>query len=245
MPKKNQSKEITPLKSFRLQKEAKSFHVYPTHLPFYPNEVGAWRIFKIMGEFVSGFEFISKYKKTASIFGSARCNFNHNSYKEATELAYKLSKENFAIITGGGPGIMEAANKGAVKAGGRSVGINIKLNGKAATERRNPYVQESILFDYFFVRKVILSFSSRVYIYFPGGFGTLDELFEMITLIQTKKIQRIPIILVGKEYWTPLLDWVEKELYVKNKAINKEDLKLYNLVNTADEALEIIKKLVK
>ena len=238
-----------PVKSFKLKKNIKSFSVYPKHVntfePYHSEEIESWKIFKIMAEFVSGFEFLRKYKKTASFFGSARCGFRDHVYQETTKLAYKLAKEKFAIITGGGPGVMEAANKGAADANGKSVGINIKLDGNAPTEERNQYVKESMPFDFFFVRKVMLSFSSRVYIFFPGGFGTLDELFEMITLVQTKKLKPIPIVLVGKEFWTPLLSWVEERLYKRNKAVSKGDLDLYHLVADADEAFKLIKKLVK
>lgn len=248
--KKNKKKEPKtapiPLTSFQFTRKAKSFNLYPEHVfVFKPNEIEAWRIFKIMAEFVSGFEFINQYKKAASIFGSARCTPEDKSYQEAEKLGYKLAKGGFSVITGGGPGIMEAANKGASDAKGHSVGINIKLNDNVATEKKNPYVKESLLFDYFFVRKIMLSFASRVYIFCPGGFGTLDEFFEIITLIQTHKIQHIPIILMGKEFWTPLLFWIEEVIYNKNKAINEEDMKLYYLVDNADEAYKLISKLVK
>jgi hypothetical protein len=214
-------------------------------LKLHSHEVGAWRIFKIVAEFVAGFEFINKYKKAVTFFGSARCISSNSIYKEVSKLAYKLSKSGFAIISGGGPGVMEAANKGAYKAGGKSVGINIKLpvKGDGGVERRNRYVKESEAFNYFFVRKVMLSFASQVYIFFPGGFGTLDELFEIITLIQTGKLKKIPVILVDKEYWNPLLSWIEKLIYKKNKAIDKKDMNIYHLVNDADEAFKLINKL--
>jgi uncharacterized protein (TIGR00730 family) len=206
-------------------------------------DVSPWRMFKIMAEFVSGFEFLRKYKKAASIFGSARLGFKNEIYREAEKLAYYLAKDGFTIITGGGPGVMEAANKGAFAAGGRSVGLNIK--GVEDFERKNQFVQEAEAFKYFFVRKVMLEFASQVYVFFPGGFGTLDELFEMITLVQTKKIPAIPIILVNKEYWKPLLDWIREQMYEKNKAISAEDMSLYHLVSDADDARRIIKKLLK
>ncbi len=206
------------------------------------DEISPWRIFKIMSEFVSGFEFLRNLNKTVSIFGSARDGFDKRVYAEATRLAYLLSKAGFTIVTGGGPGIMEAGNKGAYEAGGPSVGINIKVQHE---QRVNKYVKQSESFKYFFTRKVILSFSSQAYIFFPGGFGTLDELFEMVTLVQTKKIDPIPIILVNKEFWTPLLAWVESHLYKKNNAIKKEDMQLYHLVDNHEEAFRLIKKLVK
>lgn len=213
-------------------------------LTVHDHEIETWRIFKIMAEFVSGFEFISKYEKAVTFFGSARSGFGDKVYEEATKLAYDLSKNDFVIISGGGPGIMEAANKGAYEAGGNSVGINIKLPNSTGTERRNQYVKEAESFEYFFIRKTILSFASQVYIFFPGGFGTLDELFEIITLIQTKKINPIPVILVNKEYWQPLLNWINETIYTKDNAINKEDMNIYHLVNDADEAFKLIKKLM-
>ncbi|MFA6304317.1 MAG: TIGR00730 family Rossman fold protein [Patescibacteria group bacterium] len=217
-----------------------------TALKVSDNEIETWRIFKIMAEFISGFEFISKYEKEVTFFGSARAGFDKGIYQEATKLAYRLSKEGYAIMTGGGPGIMEAANKGAYEAGGPSLGANIKLpDTSMGTERRNAYVKESCVFDYFFVRKVILSITSQAYIFFPGGYGTLDELFDMITSIQTKKIKRVPIILVNTEFWTPLLAWIDEYVCTRNNAINKEDMQIYQLVNNADDAFKLIKKLLK
>lgn len=213
-------------------------------LTVHDHGIETWRIFKIMAEFVSGFEFISKYEKAVTFFGSARYGFNDKVYQDVTKLAHKLSKEGFAIISGGGPGVMEAANKGAYEAGGKSVGINIKLTDSTGTERRNQYVQEAEAFEYFFIRKTMLSFASQVYIFFPGGFGTLDELFEIITLIQTKKISPIPVILVNKEYWEPLLGWIRETVCNKDQAINKDDMNIYHLVNDADEAFKLIKKLI-
>lgn len=212
------------------------------HLDIKPNEISTWRIFKIIAEFVSGFEFLSKYDKTATFFGSARCDIKEDYYDGAVSLASMLSKDGFAVITGGGPGIMEAANKGATEAGGQSAGLNIILE---SGQRTNKYVKESESFHYFFTRKVMLSFASEVYIFFPGGFGTLDEFFEMITLVQTKKIQPIPIILVGRDYWAPILQWIENDVYGKYKAIDKEDMDIYHLTDSAEEAFDLIKKLVK
>ncbi|MDR4507782.1 MAG: TIGR00730 family Rossman fold protein [Candidatus Brocadiaceae bacterium] len=207
-----------------------------------PDEkTSAWRIFKIVGDFVSGYEFLKHYDFAVSIFGSSRLGFNDDVYKEAQKLGYKLAMTGFAVITGGGPGIMEAANRGAYEAGGKSVGINIQLPSEQET---NPFVKESIAVNYFFVRKLMLSFASEVYIFFPGGYGTLDEFFELITLIQTKKSKPIPIILINKEYWSPLLDWIQYHIYQKNRAIDKEDMELYRLVDSADEALQIIQQLV-
>ncbi len=200
----------------------------------------SWRILKIQSEFVKGHDFLTNFDKAASIFGSARLGFNSEVYQEAEKLAYKLAERNFAVFTGGGPGVMEAANKGAYEAKGQSVGININLPGSVTTERRNPYITDAESFDFFFSRKVILSFASQVYIFFPGGFGTLDELFEMLTLIQTKKTSKIPVILVNREYWQPLLDWIRGVVWGKNRAISEEDMDLYHLVDTADEACRFI-----
>mgnify|MGYP000467461210 CR=1 FL=1 len=200
------------------------------------------RMLKIINEFVNGYKFIRHYKKAVTIFGSARTGFKDKVYEEATRLGFELASDNFAVITGGGPGIMEAANQGALKAGGESVGINIQL----PTEQRiNPYVNESASFHYFFTRKVMLATASQVYIFFPGGYGTMDELFEMLTLIQTKKVTPIEIILVDKEFWTPLLHWIEKTMYKDSKAISATDLKLMKLVKNADEALAEVRRLVK
>lgn len=195
----------------------------------------------IVEEFSRGFHFLRDFNLAASFFGSTRVKPEDRMYQEAAKLASLLAKAGFAIITGGGPGIMEAANKGASEAGGRSAGINIKLLRKQST---NKYVKESVAFSYFFIRKVMLAFASEVYIFFPGGFGTLDELFELITLVQTKKIAPIPIILVDKEYWTPLLTWIEQELYGKRRAIAKEDMKIYCLVDNAQETFEYIQQAV-
>ena len=202
----------------------------------------SWRIFKIMAEFVEGFEMIRKYGKAATFYGSARCGLNDQRYKEASALAERLSKDGFDVITGGGPGIMEAANRGAFQAGeGKSVGLNIEL---PMEQKINPSVHESKAFHYFFTRKVMLAFVSDVYIYFPGGFGTLDEFFEMITLVQTEKINQIPIILYGKDFWEPLSDWFEASLAQKFKTISKEDMELFTIVDSVDEAYDVISKQV-
>jgi len=208
-------------------------------LASHDNEVTPWRILKIQSEFVQGFDFISRYKKTISIFGSARCEASSRLYQKAYRLAYQLSQRGYTIVTGGGPGVMEAANRGAYDAGGQSLGINIQL----PTEQRiNKYVKESESFHYFFTRKVMLSFSSEAYVFFPGGFGTLDEFFEMITLVQTDKIKKLPIVLVHKKYWKPLLEWVQNDVYGKYNAISKKDLHIYHLVDSATEAANYIKK---
>ena len=206
-----------------------------------PEKVSSLRVSTIRKEFEKGFKFLKSYGKAATFFGSARFSSQNVNYQEARTLAYKLAQDDFTIITGGGPGVMEAANRGAMEAGGKSVGINIQL---PKGQRVNKYVKESVSFHYFFARKVMLSFASEVYIFFPGGFGTLDEFFEMVTLVQTKKIEPIPIILVGKSYWQPLLGWIEESLYKKNKTVSKESMEIYHLVNSVEEAFPLIKKLV-
>lgn len=202
-----------------------------------PKKIESWRIFKIMSEFVEGFDIIRRYDLAMTIFGSARTSFEDCVYKDAEELAGRLAKKGFAVITGGSSGVMQAANKGAFEAGGVSVGLNINL---PETQTYNPYLTERFGFDHFFVRKVMLTYASEAYVYFPGGLGTLNEFFEIITLLQTKKIRKVPIVLFGREYWTPLLSFIEKTLYQKNAAIDKKDLALYKLVDSVDEAYDYI-----
>lgn len=202
-----------------------------------PNKIESWRIFKIMSEFVEGFDVIRRYSLAATFFGSARTMPSDKTYQHATELAGRLSKKGFAIITGGSSGIMQAANEGAFTAGGASVGLNINL---PSAQSYNAYLTDRFGFDHFFVRKVMLTYASEVYIYFPGGFGTLDEFFEIITLIQTKKIRKVPVVLFGKEYWEPILSVIEKTLYQEFSNIDKEDMDLYQLVDSVDEAYDYI-----
>jgi len=199
----------------------------------------SWAIFKIMSEFVEGFEKMSRIKPCVSIFGSARFSDDDPSYIAAEDIAYRLSQSGYGVITGGGPGIMEAGNRGANRAGGVSVGLNIDLPFE---QSGNPYIDKDKLieFDYFFVRKVMFVKYSQGFIVMPGGFGTLDELFEAMTLIQTGKIGRFPIILYGQDYWGGLLDWIKTTLRDRYKAISPEDLDLFRLVNTAEEAVEHI-----
>jgi uncharacterized protein (TIGR00730 family) len=198
----------------------------------------SWQIFKIMAEFVDGFEKLGKIGPCVSIFGSARTKPGHKYYLLAEEIASKLTKEGYGVITGGGPGIMEAANKGAKEAKGKSVGLNIELPHE---QYANPFVDPDklISFDYFFVRKVMFMKYAQGFIVLPGGFGTLDELFEAITLIQTNKIGKFPIILVGKEFWGGLYDWV-KTTMLEAGNISEPDLELFALVDTADDAVKII-----
>jgi len=205
-------------------------------------DIESWRVFKIMAELVDGFSLLRKYRLAATFFGSARCVMGEKIYDDATSLAAHLSKSGFTIITGGSSGIMEAANKGAYEMGGQSVGLNIKLPSEQTV---NSYLTEGAMFNYFFTRKVMLSFASEVYVYFPGGFGTLDEFLEILTLVQTRKIKRIPIILYNKEYWRPVVDLFEKHLMKKFKTINKSDLDLYVVVDSVDEAYKEILKRVQ
>ncbi len=201
-----------------------------------------WRVFRIMAEFVDGWQFLADIGKSVTFFGSARFPEGTPWYEEARKLGKMLADAGFSVITGGGPGVMEGGNRGASEGGGTgdSIGLNIKLPFE---QRVNPYVEKGIGFHYFFVRKVMLSYAAQAYVYFPGGFGTLDELTELVTLIQTKKISvHIPMILVGKEFWSPFLAWVNDTLLEKYQAIDKEDMQIYQLVDTAEEAFEIIKK---
>lgn len=198
-----------------------------------------WRIFRIMAEFIDGFDFLANFQKSVSVFGSARTDSQDPYYFHARELCSRIGAAGFAVITGGGPGIMEAANEGAKVAGVDSIGLNIDLS---ANQKINPYVTQSIDFEYFFTRKVMLSFSSQVYIYFPGGFGTLDELFEMVTLIQTNKIEdHIPIVLVGTEYWQPLYHWLEQTVCQRHGHIKPEELKLLTITDDLDQIVEIVR----
>ncbi len=200
----------------------------------------SWAIFKIMAEFVDGYERLSKIGPCVSIFGSARTKPDHKYYKLAEEVAYQLTQSGFGVITGGGPGIMEAGNKGANRGKGTSVGLNIDLPFE---QHDNPWIDpgKSLDFDYFFVRKVMFVKYSQGFVVMPGGFGTMDELFEAITLIQTHKIGRFPIVLVGKKFWSGLLDWIENTLLEEGN-ISPGDLKLFRVVDTAEEAVEHFNK---
>ncbi len=197
------------------------------------------RVSRISKEFAQGFEFIKGHPRSVTFFGSARFTEGHPYYEKARRLAYKLSKEGFAIVTGGGPGIMEAANRGAAEAGGPSLGLNIRLPREQAA---NPYVTEAVDFWYFFSRKVSLSFSAEAYIYFPGGFGTLDEFFEILTLVQTRKIPQVPIILVGWEYWGAFNTFIEKHILQEYRAISEKDMDLYTVTEDDDEVIKIAKE---
>ncbi|NJO01976.1 MAG: TIGR00730 family Rossman fold protein [Bacteroidia bacterium] len=199
----------------------------------------SWAIFKIMAEFVNGFEKLSQIGPCVSIFGSSRTKPDHSCYQAAEEIARRLVEKGYGIITGGGPGIMEAANKGAHEAGGKSVGLNIQLPFE---EFKNPYIDADKLinFDYFFVRKVMFVKYAQGFVVMPGGLGTLDELFEAFTLIQTKKIGRFPIVLYGKAFWQGLLDWIENVLLKQENNVSKEDMYLISLVDTPEEAVQVV-----
>jgi uncharacterized protein (TIGR00730 family) len=207
-----------------------------------PNQMESWRVFKIMSEFVEGFDLIRKYSLAATFFGSARETFSGQVYEDCTELAGRLAKAGFAVITGGSAGIMQAANRGAFEAGGASIGLNIRLEDNQST---NKYVTDSMMFDHFFVRKVMLTFASSVYIYFPGGFGTLDEFTEILTLVQTKKIKPVPIVLYDAEYWNPLLELFKVKLLDEYHSIDAADMDLFRVVSTVDEAYSYIISTVK
>ena len=200
----------------------------------------SWAIFKIMGEFVNGFEKMSRIGPCVSIFGSARTKPEDMYYKLAESISKRIVEAGYGVITGGGPGIMEAGNKGAHKGEGTSVGLNIELPFE---QHYNPWIDsdKNLEFDYFFVRKVMFVKYSQGFIVMPGGFGTLDELFEAITLIQTNKIGRFPIVLVGKEFWSGLLDWIKNTL-IEEGNISPEDMNLFRIVDTADEAIEHLNK---
>lgn len=196
----------------------------------------SWQIFKIMSEFVEGFEKMSRIGPCVSIFGSARTKPENKFYQLAEEIAYKLVLEGYGIITGGGPGIMEASNKGARRGEGKSVGLNIELPFE---QKHNDYIDtdKCINFDYFFVRKTIFLKYSQGFIGMPGGFGTIDELFESLTLVQTNKIAQFPVVLVGSEYWTGMLKWIRETMLQQEHNINESDLDLFKVVDTADEAV--------
>lgn len=199
----------------------------------------SWAIFKIMSEFVDGFEKLARIGPCVSIFGSARTKPDHPYYKMTEEIAAKLVRHGYGVITGGGPGIMEAGNKGAKAENGKSVGLNIELPFEQFS---NPYIDADKLinFEHFFVRKVMFVKYAQGFIVMPGGFGTLDELFEALTLIQTQKIGRFPIVLVGKEFWSGLVDWIQQTLINKEKNASPEDMFLFSVVDNATDAVKVI-----
>ena len=199
----------------------------------------SWQIFKIMSEFVEGFEKMSRIGPCVSIFGSARTKPDNKYYLIAEEIAFKLVTEGYGVITGGGPGIMEAANKGARRGNGKSVGLNIDLPFE---QKHNDYIDSDkcINFDYFFVRKTIFLKYSQGFIGMPGGFGTIDELFESLTLVQTNKIAQFPVVLVGKDYWSGMIEWIKNTMLEQEHNVNPTDIDLLKVVDTADEAVKYI-----
>ncbi len=227
------------------EEQRKKLNVPASKLPTFegPTDFRAslhWKVFRVMAEMVDGWQFLADFKKTVSFFGSARFSEDNKWYKAAQELGKLCAEHGYGVVTGGGPGIMEGGNRGAYEAEGISIGLNIKLPFE---QRINPYVNRDISFHYFFTRKTMLSFAAQAYVYFPGGFGTLDELFELITLIQTKKIEaHVPVIMLGKEFWSPLNDFIKTQLLEKFESIDEEDMKIYQIVDTPQEALEIILK---
>jgi uncharacterized protein (TIGR00730 family) len=201
----------------------------------------SWRVFKILSELVEGFEKLARIGPCVSVFGSARTHYNDKYYKLAEDIAFKLTRKGYGVITGGGPGIMEAANKGAMHGKGKSVGINIDLPFE---QKPNSYIDPDklITFDHFFVRKVMFMKYAQGFIVLPGGFGTFDELFEAITLIQTRKIGKFPIVLVGKKYWKGLIDWIKNTMLEEEHNIGPADLDIFKIVDTSNEAVGLIDK---
>jgi len=200
----------------------------------------SWRLFHIIAEFVEGFEALAELPPAVTIFGSARAKPEDEVYQKAELIATRLAENGFAVITGGGPGVMEAANKGAALAGGQSVGLNIQLPFE---QYPNPYSNLNLSFRYFFVRKVLFVKYAVAYVILPGGFGTMDEFFEAVTLIQTKKIKPFPVILVGTDYWKGLLDWI-RETVLKQGIISPDDLDILHLTDDPDDIVKTIKKRV-
>lgn len=200
----------------------------------------SWRIFRIMAEFVDAIETLSGINHAISIFGSARVKPGDPYYEKTVVLARRFAQEGFSVITGGGPGIMEAANKGAAEGGGKSVGMNIRLPFE---QKPNPYANIHIDYKYFFIRKVMFVKYAMAYVILPGGFGTLDELFEALTLIQTKRIKSFPVILMGSEYWKGLIDWMKKTM-VRELMIEKDDLNYFQVIDDPEEVVRHIKKFI-
>ena len=204
----------------------------------------SWAIFKIIAEFVEGYERMAKIGPCISVFGSARTKPDNKYYQMGVRVAELLAEGGYGVITGGGPGIMEAGNKGAQQGGGKSVGLNIDLPFE---QSHNPYIDQehNLEFDYFFVRKVMFVKYAQGFVVLPGGFGTLDELFEALTLIQTKKINKRPVVLLGREYWTGLVDWIKEVMLKQENNISEVDLDLFGIVDTAEEAYEYIEEFYK
>lgn len=206
--------------------------------PFDFAENATWRVWRIMAEFVDGFEFLYPLRREVTVFGGGQLNEGSQWYREARALGRLLAENGFTIITGGGPGIMEAANRGAAEGGGESIGLDIELPSE---QRRNKYVTKGIGFHYFFTRKVMLSASAQAYVFFPGGFGTLDEFFEVLTLVQTMKMEAVPMVCVGADYWSPLDAWIRSQMVQELGTVKGEEAELYTIVNTAQEAFDLVK----
>jgi len=212
------------------------------HPAEFRSNAATWRIFRIMSEFVEGYDFLADLTADVTVFGSARTKPGTKYYELAAELTGLMAKAGYSTITGGGPGIMEAANKGATLAGGESIGLNIQLPFE---QRINKYVKHGMGFHFFFTRKVMLTSPSQAFIAFPGGFGTLDEVMEVLTLMQTHKMQKVPMILVGKDFWESMNRFVKEQMLDEHKAIGENDMQLYTIVDSAAEAMKILKKHVK
>ncbi len=228
------------------KKTAKKNHkkipgVYPAGMnPNIANEFkeqDAWRMFRIMAEFFEGFENLRGVRPAITVFGSARTQVGSREYELAREISRRLSKKGYTVITGGGPGIMEAANRGALEAGGKSVGCNIELPFE---QKSNPYVNLPINFHYFFIRKVMFLRYTSAVVVLPGGFGTMDELFETLTLVQTHKIDPFPIILMGREFWGGAIQWIKDVVLKENRYVNPEDLDIFHLADKPEEAVKIV-----
>ncbi len=217
---------------------AKDLNIEPITLHEVEDEIKK-RLSLIDTEFNRGFDFVKTQEKSVTFFGSARFPEDNEHYQRARRIGYKLAKLGYSVLTGGGPGIMEGANRGAYEAEGKSLGLNIKLPHEQV---RNPYLTDSVDFYYFFTRKVMLTFSAEAYVFFPGGFGTLDEFFEILTLVQTNKIEKVPLILVGNEFWQNLDHFIHKEMFLNNKSVDEEDMKFYTITQDEDEIVEIIKQ---
>lgn len=220
-----------------MPKKIKRNGLGPHHEPFDFKSDVTWRMFRIMSEFTEGVELLSGLKRPVTIFGSSRTSHSSRYYRDARKLAHKLGRAGFTVITGGGPGVMEAANRGAYEAKADSIGLNIQL----PTEQRvNKYVKKGMGFYYFFSRKTMLSTSAQAYVFFPGGYGTLDEFFTLSTLIQTRKIEARPVILYGKKFWQPLDDFIKHKMFRAERAISPRDLKLYTIVDSVPAAAKIV-----
>lgn len=213
-----------------------SHNEVPDNFDYFSNP--SWRIFRIMSEFVEGFTFLANIQKSVTFFGSARLPEDNIYYKMAYTLGKRLAEQGYTIVTGGGPGIMQAGNQGAFDADGKSVGINIQL---PMEQRVNPYVKQSISLHYFFSRKVMLDFSAEAYVFFPGGYGTMDEFFELVTLIQTGKMNKdVPVIMMGVNFWKPLAEWMENTMLKNLKTIGQKDLDLWTMTDDIEEAVLLI-----